>query len=153
MFKIFSAIRKAIKKPVYCIFIDTGEVIEIPKGAYKETFEIEDGLYTINPELIHNDTLFYHSQYAEPLTLNPPKNNEVKYDIDSKRFKNIYDNKVLEQMMYVQEKGLLQYILLGVLIVAGLLAIDIYLDYTMFTNMQSIIDQLDKVETVNIGGK
>jgi hypothetical protein len=152
MFKIFSAIRKALKKPITVIFIDTGYIDEIDKGQYKESFEIEDKQYVINPELIINDTLFYHSQYAEPLQLEA-NNNKWKYYIDSKRFKSVYDNKVLDQMMYVQEKGLLNYILLGVIIVAGLLAVNMYLDYMMFTNMESIINQLDKVETVNIGGK
>lgn len=153
MFKIIiEAIRKTIKKPITVVFVDTGDIEEIEKGKYRDSFEIGENKYTINNDLIHNNTLFYHSEYAEPLTMQA-NGKKWEYFIKSKRFKSVYDNKVLEQLMYVQEKGLLNYILIGILIVGGLLAVDMYLDYMMFSNMENIINQLDKVETVNPRGK
>lgn len=147
MFKFINAISKAIKKPVYCIFIDTGEVVEVKNGKFKESFELGKQRYVINPDMITNDTLFFHSQFAEPIELEA-NNSKWKYYIDSTRFNSVYKNKVLDQMMYVQEKGLLQYILIGVLVLIGLVAIDMYLDYTMYAGMEQMIQQVNSVDTL-----
>lgn len=125
-------------------FIDTNEKKTIFNYHKKETFEYKEKEYVINPRLIRNGVLLFHSKYAEPL--NWEINNEkTEYYIDSSEFKSIVDNKILKQLMYVNEKNM---ITLLVILIVGLFFLNLYLSYEII-NIKDLLEGVSNIETLN----
>lgn len=129
-----------VQKPVRIVFVDTGEIIKLKNGRSYDTFEHKGKRYVMNLDLINNNTLFFNSQLSEPVKLQPSKNDDDwKYFIETDRFNTVFKNQVLKQMMYVQEKNLLFYMLIGIAVLGALVLGNIY-----YTNM--IVDQLNQFQ-------
>jgi hypothetical protein len=125
-------------------FIDTNEKKTIFNYQKKETFEHKEKEYVINPRLIRNGVLLFHSKYAEPLNweINDSK---TEYYIDSSEFKSIVDNKILKQLMYVNEKNM---ITLLVILIVGLFFLNLYLSYEIM-NIKDLLEGVSNIETLN----
>lgn len=118
---------KRVKKDIVTmVFIDTGDRVDIEQAGTKDTFVHKGDEYAINKECWLGDVCLYNSQYVEPLTITEAKKGIGEYAVSTDRFNALYNNKVLKMMMYVQEKNLLIYILIGVGAVAVLTVMNIW---------------------------
>lgn len=106
--------------------------MNIKKSVYninkKSTFTVkglDDKEYSINRDMIKNDTLWYHSKCAEPINwklnetikyIDEAGNEQIKpvinYFVDSTEFYNNMNNKVMQMLLYVKEKNILIFVLI-----------------------------------------
>lgn len=128
--------------------------MNIKKSVYninkKNTFQIkgfEDKEYSINRDMIKNDTLWYHSKCAEPINweLNEnityiDENGEtqvnpvINYFVDSTEFYNNMNNKVMQMLLYVKEKQILTFVLI-VSVITGAVSVYTLLQVLQIINM------------------
>jgi len=113
------------------LFVDLNKTKTIWYKWYKkETFSFrgKNKIYVIDPAKMKNKICLYHSQFAEPLTLEY-SDTKTDYFISSKEFARTYNNKLLTMMLYVQAKDLIKYILyisIFVLLCSGFSAYTLY---------------------------
>jgi hypothetical protein len=125
-------------------FVDLNTKIVVFNYHKKQTFEYNGNKYALNHSLVKNNALFYHSKIAEPLEYEYNEN-KTEYYVTTDEFKSICDNKVLKQLMYVNEKSVIQIILLIVLI---LVVINIFLGYQI-NEINSILQSAENIETLS----
>jgi hypothetical protein len=94
-------------------FIDTGDHATKTIWFYvrKKTFKFRNGEYAINKNKINNRRCYYHTNFAEPLDFEF-SGNKTLYFIRSDEFKNAMQNKVMQMLLYIHEKKLIQFILI-----------------------------------------
>lgn len=133
-------LKRVKKDTITMVFLDTKDRIDVQEASSKELFKHKNAEYVINKDCWVGDCCFYHSQIVEPLTLTASKKG-FEYVPSTEKFAAIYHNKVLRQLMYVQEKNLLIYLLIGVGAAILLTVMNIY--YT--TQILNILQEFGQV--------
>lgn len=131
--------------------------MNIKKSVYninkKSTFKIkglDDKEYSINRDMIKNDTLWYHSKCAEPLKwelresetyIDDEGKKQIKpvinYFVDSTEFYNNMNNKVMQMLLYVKEKNILIFVLI-ISAISGAISFYTLLQVIQIINMMPV---------------
>lgn len=131
--------------------------MNIKKSVYninkKSTFKIkglDDKEYSINRDMIKNDTLWYHSKCAEPINwklnetityIDEEGNKQIKpvinYFVDSTEFYNNMNNKVMQMLLYVKEKNILMFVLI-ISVLSGAISFYTLLQVVQILNMMPV---------------
>lgn len=135
---------KSLLNGIDVYFIDTNEKKTVYNYHKKQTFEHQDKEYVINKELIKNGSLIYHSKFAEPINWEF-NDDKTEYYITTDEFKSIIDNKILKQLMYVNEKNIITILLL---LVIGLFFMNMYIGYELI-NIKDILESAGNIEQLN----
>lgn len=129
--------RKLQKGIINAIFIDSGEITEINKNDL--TFTRGNKEYVINADKIYENIIYYITDNAEPLEISE-KNTALKISCNSTKFRDIYNQKVVKQMLMTEEKDRIEKILYLVVGCIVLSLINIYLSYDIFNMVNWLID-------------
>lgn len=142
------------------VFIDTGEST-IQYGR-KGLFKTKDREYVISDEFVRNNTIFFDSRFAEPVTFSPTIYEEEngkkvvkwKYWIQSKTFFRVFESKVLEKMMLISAQNYIQIILIlsGLSLLMSMLCV--YLVYTLSGDVEGLVSMVTELKSkLLVGGR
>jgi hypothetical protein len=118
-----------------------------------ETFDYEDRTYIIDYNKIKRHTAYYDSRFAEMVNIeSEPDFSKWKYYINSKTAYTTLHNKVLQELMLINESNFIKIILIAVIACLIISLISLFISYSTSNELETIAQMIfDLKSTVVIG--